>query len=148
MKTDAKTVDEYLSSIAEEQRTTIALVRKFLLERMPEGIAETIRWGMISYEIPLSRFPDTYNGKPLLYAALAAQKRYNSLYLLPAYLSEENKQLLVDSYARAGKTLSMGKSCIRFRSVTDLVLPIIGEMLQAYPVDRFVVEFEKRRKES
>ena len=26
---------------------------------------------MISYEIPLERYPDTYNGQPLLFAALA-----------------------------------------------------------------------------
>jgi hypothetical protein len=46
---------------------------------VPAGVEETMNWGMISYEIPLSRYPDTYNAKPLLFAALAAQKNNFSL---------------------------------------------------------------------
>jgi hypothetical protein len=36
---------------------------------------------MITYEIPLERFGDTYNGKPLMYAALASQKNHMAIYL-------------------------------------------------------------------
>ncbi|NIR35130.1 MAG: DUF1801 domain-containing protein, partial [Actinobacteria bacterium] len=42
-----------------------------MLDNLPDGYEEAMGWGMISYEIPLSRYPDTYNGKPLAYAALA-----------------------------------------------------------------------------
>ena len=48
-----------------------------------------MNWGMISYEIPLARYPDTYNGQPLGVLALAAQKRHYSLYLNAAYASSE-----------------------------------------------------------
>ncbi len=34
------------------------------LENLPEGYVEVMNWGMISYEIPLERYPDTYNGQP------------------------------------------------------------------------------------
>ena len=44
-------------------------VRAATLDRLPDGYAEEIRWGMISYEVPLAVQPDTYNGKPLMYAA-------------------------------------------------------------------------------
>ncbi len=30
--------------------------------------------GMITYQVPLERYADTYNGKPLMYAALASQE--------------------------------------------------------------------------
>jgi len=30
-------------------------------------------FGMLSYEIPFSTYPDTYNKQPLMFAALAAQ---------------------------------------------------------------------------
>jgi hypothetical protein len=42
---------------------------------------ETMNWGMITYEIPMERYPDTYNKQPLGCAALAAQKNHFALYL-------------------------------------------------------------------
>ncbi len=36
---------------------------------------------MITYEIPLERYPKTYNEQSLGYVALAAQKQYYALYL-------------------------------------------------------------------
>ena len=41
---------------------------------------------MITYEIPLQTFPDTYNKQPLMYAAIASQKRHMSVYLMSIYL--------------------------------------------------------------
>jgi hypothetical protein len=38
-----------------------------------------MNWGMISWEVPLERYSDTYNGQPLSYAALAAQKSHTAL---------------------------------------------------------------------
>jgi hypothetical protein len=71
---------------------------------------------MITYEIPLTRYPETYNGQPLAYVALAAQKNKYSLYLTCAYMDEARAMRLRDAHARAGKKLDMGKSCVRFKS--------------------------------
>ena len=49
-------------------------------------------WGMISWEVPLDSSGETYNGQPLVYAALAAQKNYNALYLNCVYGSEERTE--------------------------------------------------------
>ena len=40
------------------------------------------------YVVPLDRYPDTYNGRPLQVAALANQKQYVSLYLMGVYADE------------------------------------------------------------
>ena len=37
-----------------------------------------MQYGMISYVVPLERYPNTYNGQALAVAALANQKRYMS----------------------------------------------------------------------
>jgi hypothetical protein len=44
-------------------------------------LQETMNWGMLSYENPLETYPNTYNKKHSLHG-LAAQKNYNSLYLM------------------------------------------------------------------
>lgn len=53
---------EYLASLPPERREVIAALRTLILKRLPKGYVESMNWGMLSYEIPLSRYPDTYNG--------------------------------------------------------------------------------------
>ena len=64
---------QYLASLPEDRREVIAGVRKLLLDNLPAGIEENMNFGMLSYEIPFSTYPDTYNKQPLMFAALAAQ---------------------------------------------------------------------------
>ena len=65
MQSDAKTINEYLESLPEERREVISAVWKVILKNLPKGYVETMNWGMISYEVPLEIYPNTYNGKPL-----------------------------------------------------------------------------------
>ncbi len=51
-------------------------------------------YGMIGWVIPLENYPDTYNGQPLAYAALAAQKNAYSLYLNCVYASPDRTERL------------------------------------------------------
>ena len=77
---------------------------------------------MITYEVPLERFPETYNDKPLMYAALASQKNHMSLYLMGCYMSPDIRKNFEDAYKKSGKKFDAGKSCIRFKKVQDLSL--------------------------
>ena len=81
----AKTVSEYLAGLPPERCGVVEQVRDVILRHLPDGYVETMNWGMISYEIPLERYPDTYNKKPLSYAALAAQKRHYAVYLVTTH---------------------------------------------------------------
>jgi hypothetical protein len=105
-------------------------------------------YGMITWAVPLSVYADTSNGRPLAYAALAAQKRYNSLYLLAA-CSCVGGRADADEIARrwsGAKPLKMGKSCIRFREAADLDLELIAEVLRQWTVEEFVAFAESERK--
>ena len=66
-------------------------------------------YGMIGWVVPLDDYPDTYNGQPLAYAGLAAQKNCNSLYFNCVYASKERTELRA-AWAAAGKKLDMGKA--------------------------------------
>ena len=67
MQSDAKNVSDYIASLPPERQAAMQEVRKVILENLPEGYQETMDWGMISYEVPLEVYPDTYNKKPLSY---------------------------------------------------------------------------------
>ncbi|MCY3540246.1 MAG: DUF1801 domain-containing protein [bacterium] len=146
MRSDATTVDEYLAGLPSERRTALAAVRSVILDHLPDGYEEEMRWGMITYEVPLSTLADTYNGKPLMYAALASQKRHMSVYLSGVYADEEARQTFEEAYKATGKRLDMGKSCVRFRRLEDLPLDVLGDAISRYEVDRFIDIYHRGRR--
>ena len=146
-KSDAATVEEYLAGLPEERREVVSRVREVILRNLPRGYRESMNWGMIAYEVPLEKYPDTYNKQPLGYAALAAQKNYIALHLVCAYLDSELEKKLREGFARAGKKLDMGKGCIRFKKIEDLPLEVIGEAVAATPPEKFIEQYKKGRRQ-
>jgi hypothetical protein len=142
----ATTVDAYLAELPPERRAVVTAVRDLVRKHLPKGYEEKMSWGMISYELPLSRYPNTYNGKPLSYAALAAQKNYFALYLPLVYQDVEQEARLRDEFHKAGKKLDIGKSCVRFKRVEDLELGAIAKVIASTPPDKFIQDYEAARR--
>jgi hypothetical protein len=145
VQSDAATVDEYLSGLPDDQRAVVSAVRDVVLANLPDGYEETMRWGMITNEVPLARYPETYNRQPLSYAALAAQKRYFALYLNGVYSDPNSEATFADRYRASGKKLDMGKSCVRFRRLDDLPLDLIAEVIAGTSVDEYISRYEASR---
>jgi uncharacterized protein YdhG (YjbR/CyaY superfamily) len=145
VRSDAVTVEQYLTELDPERRQEVSAVRDVVLANLPEGYQESMNWGMISYEIPLERYPDTYNRQPLVYAALASQKNYMSLYLMGLYGDPEQEQSFEQRYRATGKRYDVGKSCVRFRRLDDLPLDLIGEVIASTSVDDHIAHYEAAR---
>ena len=141
----ATSVAEYLKSLPDEKRAAISTVRDLVLAKLPKGYVEGMEYGMISYSVSLSRYPETYNGHPLCYAGLAAQKNHNALYLMGVYGDDTNAKRFRNEFAKAGKRLDMGKSCVRFKSADDLAFDAIAETIASMPVDDYIALYEKSR---
>lgn len=137
-RSTASTPAQYLASLPADRRATVAAIRDVILEHLPAGFEEAMQWGMLSYVVPLSRKPDTYNGQPLALAALAAQKNYVALYLLGVYADAKTADWFTKAWKATGKTLDMGKSCVRFGSVDDVPLDVVGQAIARHSVDDFV----------
>ena len=145
-RSSAKTPSEYLASLPADRRATIGAVRKVVNKNMPKGFKESMNWGTITWEIPLSRYPKTYNGQPLAYVSLAAQKNFSTLYLLAAYADSRNYQQLKEAFAKAGKKLNMGKSCLHFKRVEELELDAIGKVIASFTPKQWIAVMEKSRR--
>lgn len=146
VQSSAANVEEYIADLPPERAEVVERVRQLVLDNLPVGIEETMNWGMISYEIPLSRFPDTYNGQPLSYAGLAAQKHHYALYLNSVYSSDEVEQALRDAYAEAEVKLDVGKSCVRFKRLDQIVPDALAESIRAVTVDQYIERYEASRR--
>ncbi len=141
----AQTVEEYLAELPPDRREAINAVRKVILDNLPTGYEEMMQFGMISYVIPLERYPVTYNKQPLQYAALASQKHYMSVYLMNVYGDPDSEQWFVEQYRASGKKLDMGKSCVRFKKLDDLPLDLIGRAVARTPVEAYIEVYEAAR---
>lgn len=102
-----------------------------------------MNWGMITYEIPLKTYPVTYNKKPLTYGGLAAQKNYNSVYLMSVYVDKKIEKWFSDEFKKRGLKLNKGKGCIHFNKLDDLPLDVIGKAFGSYPVKKCIAWYEK-----
>jgi hypothetical protein len=144
----ATTVAEYLAGLPEDRRGVVKAVRAVLKKNLPRGYQETLRYGLICYEVPLKRFADTYNKQPLMYAALAAQKNHFAVYLNCIDAGSEREAQLRAEFAKEGKKLSMGKACVRFKRLDDLALGAIGRAIAAVGVDEFIARYQASRKKA
>jgi hypothetical protein len=141
----ATTVKEYLDSLPADRRKAIAKVRGVIRKHLPKGYEERMNYGLISYQVPLKTLADTYNGQPLCYAGLGAQKNHNALYLMCAYGDAKQRKELEAAFKKAGKKLDMGKSCMRFKEAEDLPLPAIGKLIASVPTDKYIDSYRASR---
>ena len=145
------TVPAYLASLAPEKRAVIEEARAFVRKHLPKGYAEFMNWGVINWGIPLDDFPDTYNGQPLCYVGLGAQKNYNSLYLMGVYSPDGkyttpfSQKLLVDAFKKAGKRLDMGKCCLHFKKLDDLELTSVAKVIGMSTPKEYVAYYKRAK---
>jgi uncharacterized protein YdhG (YjbR/CyaY superfamily) len=145
MRSEAISVDQYLAELADDRRVAIETVRDTIVANLASGFEEAMNWGMIAYQVPLATYPDTYNGQPLMYAALASQKNHMAVYLTAVYSNEDSRDAFLERYRETGKRLDMGKSCVRFRRLDDLPVDLIGETIASIDVDTFIEVYERSR---
>jgi hypothetical protein len=111
-------------------------------------------YGMIGYSVPHSVYPAGYHcnpRQPLPFAGLASQKNYMSLYLMSIYCGcdggteTEHARWFRRAWARSGKKLDAGKVCIRFKTLDDLPLDLIGEAIRRVPARTYIKYYEAAR---
>lgn len=142
VRSNASTVEQYLKELPVDRRADVEAVRDMILANLPGGYVETMRWGMITYEVPLKTYPDTYNGEPLMYLALAAQKRYLALYLTNVAFVPGGEERFKAKYLETGKKLDMGRSCLRFKTPDDLAMGLVAQTIRSTSVDEFIKGYE------
>ncbi len=146
MPSQATTVQQYLAELPADRRAAIEAVRAVIVKNLDKkGLEEGMQYGMIGYFVPHRLFPAGYHcdpRQPLPYASLASQKNHMAIYLMAAYLDADLDTWLREAWAKAGKKLDMGKSCIRFKRVDDLALDVLGEAIRRAPAKAFIERYE------
>ncbi|WP_084609548.1 DUF1801 domain-containing protein [Archangium violaceum] len=145
MQSKATTVDQYLASLPEDRRAAISAVRDVILENLDKDYEEGIQYGMIGYYVPHKVFPSGYHvdpKQPLPFAALASQKNHMAVYLMGVYGSPQHEKWFREAWAKTGKKLDMGKSCVRFKKLQDVALDVLGEVIRRAPAKAYIQQYE------
>ncbi len=144
----ASTVVEYLVALPADRRAAIRAVRKVINENLPKGYEEGIQFGMIGWYVPLSLYPAGYgeNSKvPLPLVALASQKTGMVLHFPSLYMDPTLSAWFVSEYKKSGKKLDMGKGCVRFKSLDDLALNVVGKTVARVSVEEHIANYRAAR---
>lgn len=145
MQSKATTVEAYLAELPADRRAAIEAVRAVIRKNLPKGYEEGMQYGMIGYYVPHSVYPAGYHcdpQQPVPFASLASQKNHMALYLMCVYSDPEQQAWFEEAWARTGKRLDMGKSCLRFKKVDNLSLDVIGTLIKRVPVKQFLQRYE------
>jgi hypothetical protein len=141
MQSKAKTVADYLAELPADRRNAIEAVRRVIRKNLDKGFEEGVQYGMIGYYVPHRIYPAGYHcdpKQPLPFAGIASQKNYMSLYMMCIYVDSRKAEQFRRDWAKTGKKLDMGKSCIRFKKLDDLPLDVIGKAIARVTAKNYI----------
>jgi uncharacterized protein YdhG (YjbR/CyaY superfamily) len=150
MQRVATSVTDYLNQLPETQKTAVEKLYSLLKKKLPKGFTETMQYGMITFVVPHSIYPNGYHCKPtdaLPFVSLAAQKNFIALYHMGIYAFAELQEWFVEEYSKhsTGK-LDMGKSCIRFKKPAEIPYKLIEALATKITVKQWIEKYETMKK--
>ncbi len=122
--------EQFLNNLPIERKTEIEKVWDIIRDKMPNGYNEEIDAKYLSFR----------TGKDW-YVALANQKNYISLHLMPIYVYPE----LRAKFDASNKKLKCGKGCINFKRAEDLPLETIAEIISANDSESYRAKIQSVR---
>lgn len=143
-------VKAYIEQLPEDRREVIMQLRDLILEALPPGFEEGMQYNMVSYYVPLSRYPDGYHcnpSEPLPFLSIASQKNFIGFYHFGLYVNPALHDWFREEYPKHAKyKLDMGKSCVRFKRMDDIPYDLLRETLQKMDVDSWIEIYESQLK--
>ena len=122
--TTAKTAAEYMDLIEEPRRSEIKELDSLIKNTVPE-LKPFFMSGMLAYGPYHYRYESGREGDWAT-VALASQKNYISLYVCAI----KNGKYIAEGFHTQLPKANIGKSCVRFKRLTDVNIDVIKEMLR------------------
>ena len=148
MQSKATSPEHYINELPEDRRVVISKLRDIININLPKGFEEGMGYGMISYHIPHSIYPDGYHCNPktpLPFMNLASQKNFVAVYHMGIYANKELLDWFVSEFPKHCKRkLDMGKSCIRLKKMDDIPYKLIGELSAKISAEEWINIYETK----
>ncbi len=150
MKIEANSVKEYIDALPEERQVVLKKLRGIMKKHLPKGFKEQLNYGMPSWVVPHSKYPDGYHCDPKLplpFITVGSQKNFVALYHSGIYADPKLHDWFVSEYPKHCKRkLDMGKSCIRFKKMEDIPYDLITALVEKVSPDDWIALYEENVK--
>jgi len=124
-KSNAATPEKYIAEVDEKRRDDIQRLHDLVLEVAPE-LEPTMEFGMLGYGKHAYRYASGREGE-WMKIGIANNKQYVSLCCCAAdengYVAEQYRDRLPGA--------NIGKSCVRFKKISDLDEGVLRELIRA-----------------
>lgn len=122
-QTKAKTPKEYLAQLEEPRRSEVAALDA-LIRKEARGFEPFIQGGMLAYGPYHYKYASGREGD-WFRIGVASNKNYISLYICVT----DGKTYIPENYKKALPKASIGKSCVRFKRLSDLDKAALVKMI-------------------
>lgn len=139
-------VMNYIEQVDEKRKEAFLKLYQVIENNLPEGFEAVMQYGMPSFVVPLSKYPNGYlnrEDEPLPFISIGVQKNHIALYHMGIYSNQDVKAWFEKAYEKQVPTkLNMGKSCIRFTNHKNIPFELIGELSTKITVEDWVYQYE------
>jgi len=143
-------IKDYTNSLASDRKTTITQLINVIEQNIPKGFEKVMNYGMPSFVIPHSIYPNGYHCDatlPLPFIGVSNRKSSISLYHMGLYADPELLNWFKSEYSKHSNTkLDMGKSCIRFKKFNEIPYELIGILSNKMTVKNWIDIYEQNIK--
>jgi len=143
-------IKDYTNSLASDRKTTITQLINVIEQNIPKGFEKVMNYGMPSFVIPHSIYPNGYHCDatlPLPFIGVSNRKSSISLYHMGLYANPELLNWFKSEYPKHSNTkLDMGKSCIRFKKFNEIPYELIGILSNKMTVKNWIDIYEQNIK--
>lgn len=123
-QTNAATHEEYISQVEERRRPDIQRLHDLVRESAPD-LEPTMAYGMLGYGSYHYRYASGREGD-WMRIGIANNKQYISLYCCAA----DDDGYVAERYRERLPKANIGKSCVRFKRLSDLDEGILRELIR------------------
>ena len=142
---------DYINLLESDRKKTIIQLINVIEQNIPKGFEKVMNYGMPSFVIPHSMYPNGYHCDttlPLPFIGVSNQKSSISLHHMGLYADPELLNWFKSEYPKHSNTkLDMGKSCIRFKKFNEIPYELIGILSNKMTVKNWIDIYEQNIKE-
>ncbi|MCP4836008.1 MAG: DUF1801 domain-containing protein [Phycisphaera sp.] len=148
MNSNHSEIETYVGSLSADRQEAIKAIQAVVRKSLSAGYAEGMQYGMPAWFVPHEIYPAGYHAspdQPLPFVSVASQKKHIGIYLFCLYLDQELMAWFESEWRKTGKRWDAGKSCIRVRSLEEVPLDLLGELITRMPAPKFIEQYEANR---
>jgi uncharacterized protein YdhG (YjbR/CyaY superfamily) len=150
MQSKATTPKEYIESLPEDRKRAVSDLRSEIRKNLPKGFSEDMSYGMLTYVVPHSMYPDGYHCDPkqaLPFMSVASQKHFIAVYHMGIYVDKKLLDWFTTEFPKhTDAKLDMGKSCIRFKKPEKIPFQLIGKLATKITPKQWIEIYEREFK--